>query len=113
MLSECFLYSDALELCFTLSFFTLDGFMVREMFDVLRVAVRLIGLRFRGVVELLLSKSKERCVKTCKRATSYAPSWWRKNSVDGKDQIRARAMVLNTHRFPHRSGAPLHQGSQS
>jgi hypothetical protein len=64
MLSQCFLYSDALKLCFTLGFFTLDGFMVREMFDVLRVVVRLIGLGFGGVVELLLSKSQKRCVKS-------------------------------------------------
>ena len=63
MLSECFLYSDALKLCFTLGFFAFDGFMVCEMFDVLRVVVRLIGLRFGGVVELLLSKGQERCVK--------------------------------------------------
>ena len=57
MLSECFLYSDALKLCFTLGFFALDSFMVRKMLDILRVIVRLIGLRFRGVVKLLLSKS--------------------------------------------------------
>lgn len=63
MLSECFLYSDALKLCFSLGFFALDGFVVRKMFDVLRVVVRLIGLRFGGVVVLLLNKSQERCVK--------------------------------------------------
>ena len=74
MLSECFLYSDALELCFALGFFALDCFMVREMLDILRVVVRLIGLRFRGVVELLLSKSQERSVKACNHATPYAPS---------------------------------------
>lgn len=57
MLSECFLYSNALELCFALGFFALDCFMVREMLDILWMVVRLIGLRFRGVVELLLGKS--------------------------------------------------------
>ncbi len=113
MLSECFLYSDALKLCFALGFFALDSVMLREMLDILRVVVRLIGLRFRGVVELLLSKSHEKVRKTCNCATPYAPSWWRKNSVDGKNQIGAGAMALDTHHSPHRSGVPLRQGCQS
>jgi hypothetical protein len=63
MLSECFLYSDALKLCFALSIFALDSVVLREMLDIFRVVVRVIGLRFRGVVELLLSKSHEGHVK--------------------------------------------------
>ena len=74
MLSECFLYGDALELCFALGFFALDSVVLREMLEILRVVVRFIGLRFRGVVELLLSKSHEGYVQHGNRATPYAPS---------------------------------------
>ena len=64
MLSECFLYGDALKLCFTLGFFALNSVVLCKVLDILRVIVRVIGLRFRGVVELLLSKSHEGVCKT-------------------------------------------------
>lgn len=74
VLSERFLHGDALELCFALGFFALDSVVLREMLEILRVVVRFIGLRFRGVVELLLSKSHEGFVKHGNRATPYTPS---------------------------------------
>jgi hypothetical protein len=41
-----FLHGHTSEFGFTFSFFTLDTFMMTEVFNVLRVVVRVIGLRF-------------------------------------------------------------------
>jgi hypothetical protein len=53
VLSKRFLHTNSLKDCFPFCFCDLNSFMLRKMFQVFWMNIGLVGLCFRGVMELL------------------------------------------------------------